>query len=442
MNEVEMQMGTKKIFPLLLTMAIPPMISMFIQSMYNIVDSIFVSRLGENAITAVSIAFPMQNLVLSVAVGLGVGLNACIAMNLGAKNEKVVNTAATNGLILTAIHSLVFIIIGLFFVKPYLRMFTQSEEVLRWGTNYCRIVICFSFGSLFHINIEKLFQATGNMVVPMILQVVGALINIILDPILIFGMFGFPAMGVTGAAIATVIGQISAGALALILFFRRSKIIKISFKEYKLNKEVIKRIYSVGVPSGIMMALPSVLVSILNGILNGVSQTAVAVFGLYYKVQTFVYMPSGGVVQGMRPIISYNYGAGLKDRVKRVLKVSTAFVAGIMLAGTVVFMLAPDKILSMFNAEGEMLSMGVNAFRIISLGFVASSVGLIFAGGFEALSMGKKSLIITALRQIIIIPLLSLILVNIIGIDGVWISFPIAEIISAIFAVVFMKNAI
>lgn len=434
-------MGTKPILPLLLSMAIPPMISMLIQSMYNIVDSIFVAKLGEDAITAISIAYPLQNLVLAVAVGLGVGINACMAMNLGAKNHEAVNLTATNGIILTAFHSILFVFIGLFLTKPYLQLYTNNEQVLQWSMDYSQIVICFAFGGMFHINIEKMFQSSGNMLIPMLLQAAGAVINIILDPILIYGEFGMPALGVKGAAIATVIGQMSACILAVILFIKNNKVVIIDIKKYRFNKDVIRKIYSIGVPSGIMMALPSLLVSAINGILGNISQSAVAVFGLYYKIQGFVYMPCNGIVQGMRPIVSYNYGAKLFNRLKSIVKISLIAVIIIMGIGTVLFMSVPEMILQMFSATKEMISLGITAFRIISSGFIISSIGFIFAGVFEALGKGKDSLIISLLRQIIIILPISYILGNFIGIEGVWLAFPIAEVIASLVAVVLMKKA-
>ena len=433
-------MESKNTFPLLLSMAVPPMVSMLIQSLYNIVDSIFVAQLGEEALTAVSIAFPLQNLVLAVAVGLGVGINACMAINMGAKNKDEVNKTATNGILLTLFHSLLFIIVGLFFVKPYLQLYTSNEQVLQWGLEYSQIVICFSFGSMLHINIEKMFQASGKMLIPMILQGVGAIVNIILDPILIFGKLGAPAMGVKGAAIATIIGQMSSFLLALLMFMKTEKDIHISFQKYPPNISLIKKIYSIAVPSAIMMSLPSLLVSILNGILGAISQTAVAVFGLYYKIQTFVYMPSAGVIQGMRPIISFNYGAKKFDRVKEVVRVSLMLVAGIMALGTIFFLSVPEFILSMFHATKQMNEIGVDTLRIIGSGFVFSSVGIIYSGVFEALGKGKESLIISLLRQLVIVIPLSVLLGRVIGLHGVWISFPIAEIIAATVALVLMKK--
>lgn len=430
----ENRMGSRRIFPLLLSMALPPMLSMFIQSMYNIVDSIFVARLGEDAITALSLVFPLQNLVLSVSVGFGVGLGAVISTSLGAGKSDTVNEAATCGIWLTALHAVLFLLFGLLCVRPYLGLFTENAQVLEWGTQYGRIVVCLAVGQLFHINFEKMFQAVGNMLVPMLLQMAGALINILLDPILIFGMFGCPALGVSGAAIATVIGQMSACLLSILLFARGKHPIRLQFRRYRPRRSICGRIYSVGVPSAVMAAMPSVLVSLLNGILASVSQTAVAVFGLYYKVQTFVYMPSNGTVQGMRPILSYNYGAGNYSRVRKTLAVATGLVAAIMLAGTLLFCFFPRQVLGLFDASPDLLEMGVPAFRILCGGFLLSSVGVVFSGGFEALGRGFSSLTVSVLRQLVIIPPLALLLLRPLGITGIWIAFPIAEGIAAVIA--------
>lgn len=431
MENVKNPMGTKPIFPLLMGMSIPPMVSMLIQSMYNIVDSIFVAKLGEDALTAVTIAFPLQNMILAVAVGLGVGVNAAIAISLGARNKESVNSAATHGVFYTGIHFLAFIIFGLCFTKPFLSMFTNNPDVLKWSCIYSYIVLCFSFGSLFHITIEKMFQATGNMVMPMIMQAFGAVINIILDPILIFGLLGFPAMGVKGAAIATVIGQISACALSVFLFRRNPGGIHICFRKFRPDGLMTKQLYAVAIPSALMMSMPSILIGALNGILGAISQTSVAVLGIYFKLQTFVYMPATGVIQGMRPIISYNYGAGRTERLKGTIKVSLGVIAVIMALGTALFILFPSQILKMFSASKEMESMGVLALRIIGTGFVVSSFGQVFAGVFESMRKGMYSLLVSLLRQLVIIIPLSLVLVRFLGVTGVWITFPVAETAAA-----------
>lgn len=433
-------MGTRPVLPLLLSMSVPPMVSMLIQSMYNVVDSIFVARLSQNALTAVSLAFPLQNLVLSVAVGLGVGLNACIARSLGAGDPQKANDAAAHGLVFTTLHALLFVLVGMFGTRPFLQMFASDPEVLEMSCQYSHIVICLSFGLLYHIFIEKIFQATGNMVVPMILQGVGAIINIILDPILIFGLFGLPALGVPGAAIATVAGQMTACALAVLLFLKSSCPVRIRMKDFRLNGALTAQLYGVGIPSGLIMAMPSLLVGMLNAVLSAFSQTAVAVFGAYFKLQTFVYMPVSGLVQGMRPIMSFNYGAGRRDRMRQILRSSLLLTAGIMLAGWLLFSLLPGPIMSLFGADAEMSAMGTSALRIISLGFLVSTIGCVLAGAFEALGKGVQSLAVSMTRQFIIIPPLAWVLSKRFDLAGVWISFPIAETLAAVVALVLYRH--
>ncbi|WP_343209287.1 MATE family efflux transporter [Anaerolentibacter hominis] len=432
MNNTENPMRSRPVFPLLMSMAVPPMVSMLIQSMYNIVDSIFVARLGEDALTAVSLAFPLQNLVLSVAVGLGVGLNALMARNLGARDQKEVDRAASHGMVLTAIHSIGFVLFGLLFIRPFFHMFTEDAGIFEMGCRYSYIVICLSFGSLFHITIEKIFQAVGNMVVPMILQAVGAVVNIILDPIMIFGLFGFPALGVTGAAVATIIGQLVACGLSVLLLVRHNHGIHIQLKGFRFEKRIVKSIYSVAIPSGLMTAMPSILIGALNGIVTVVSQSAVAVLGVYFKLQTFVYMPANGVVQGMRPIVSYNYGAGEEKRLYHTLRAAFLSILVIMTAGTALFLFLTVPILRLFDAGESMRAIGIPALRIISLGFPVSAVGIVLSGAFEALGRGGESLVISLLRQLLIIIPLSAAAVKITGLTGVWVSFPVAETAAAL----------
>lgn len=439
MEQEEHVMGTRRVFPLLMSMAIPPMVSMLIQSMYNIVDSFFVAKMGKDALTAVSLAFPMQNIVLAIAVGLGVGLNSSISRSLGAKDDAAIRSAAAHSTLLCGIHSALLVLAGLFLSKGFISMFTQEAAILQMGTEYCKIVICFSFGSMFHILIEKMFQSVGNMVVPMFMQALGAIINIILDPIFIFGKFGVPAMGVKGAAIATVIGQMTA-CLASVLLLWRNRAVTVSFKGFRWDGEMVKRLYAVGIPSAIMMALPSVLVSILNGILAALSESAVAVFGLYYKLQTFIYMPTNGLVQGMRPIVGFNYGAKKTHRLKAVLIWSVGVTAVIMLAGTLFAFLLPEQILLLFDADQEMLSIGVQALQIISCGFIVSTVGIILSGAFEALGKGGRSLTVSLLRQLLILPPLAFLLSKWIGLNGVWIAFPVSECIASIVALLLLRR--
>ncbi len=440
MNTTENLMGTRKITPLLLSMSIPPIISMMIQALYNIVDSIFVARLSPDALTAVSLAFPLQNLVLAVSVGFGIGLNACIARKLGAKNLKGVEETATHGFILTALHAMTFVLIGIFVTKPFIGFFAQSQEVFNMASTYSYIVIICAFGQLFHLYAEKIFQATGNMIIPMFIQGLGAIINIILDPILIFGLFGFPALGVAGAAIATVTAQIIACLVSFILFFQKNNPVRIKLKGFKFNIDIIKSIYSIAVPSSLMIALPSVLVGILNGILVGLSDFGVGVFGVYNKVQTFIYMPVGGVIQGMRPIMSYNYGAKNYGRMKETIKSALAISGVIMVLGTVLFMAIPTEIMGLFNDTPEILKVGSDAFRIISVGFVVSTISYVLSGAFEALGKGVDSLTVSLTKSLLIIPPMAFVLSRFWGVKGVWIAFPIAEVIATIMAIVLYKK--
>ena len=428
-------MGFKPVFPLLLSMAFPPMISMLIQSLYNIVDSIFVAQLSEEALTAVSLIYPLQNLSLAVCCGIGIAMNALIARHLGANDDKQASYVASQGMLMTVLHSLLFVILGLFFIQPFVSMFTTSTTVIDYGVQYGTIVITLTFGSFIHIAIEKMFQATGNMIVPMFLQLIGAIVNIVLDPIMIFGYFGFPALGVSGAAIATVIGQMTACILAILLFYKKSGHIHMSFKDMKkIDTHIFSKLYSIAIPSGTMLCLPSVLVSILNGLLAGISQSAVAFFGIYFKLQSFVYMPSNGVIQGMRPIMSYNYGAKEEKRMNQTLKASLISIFTILTLGTLLFFIFSELILSLFSATDQMLGIGVSGLRILSLSFILSTVGILMSGVFESLGLGKQSLIISLLRQFIIIVPLSFILISMIGINGVWLTFPLSEAIASLYA--------
>ena len=415
-------MEYKPVFPLLMSMAIPPMISMLIQSLYNIIDSIFVSQLGEEALTAVSLIFPLQNLSLAISCGIGIAMNAFIARHLGAKDDNKASYYATQGIVMSLAHSLLFLIIGLFFIRPFLNMFTTNQNVINYGMQYGMIVVSLVIGQFIHLAIEKMFQATGNMMMPMIMQIFGAVINIILDPILIFGYFGLPAFGVAGAAIATVIGQFSAASLAFVLFKKYNTHLHISFKKFRVDFHVISQLYSIAIPSSVMMCLPSVLVSLLNGILSSIS------------------MPTSGIVQGMRPLMSYNYGAKLKERMHQILKVSGLVIAAILGAGTLLFFIVPNVLLSLFNASSGMLEIGETGLRILSLSFIVSSFGVLMSGVFEALGLGKYSLIVSLLRQLLITVPLAYILLNIMGIEGIWLSFVIAEAIASIVAYILYRK--
>ena len=440
MQKTENIMGTKKVMPLLISMSVPPMISMLIQALYNIVDSMYVARVSEDALTAVSIAFPLQNLIIAVSCGFGIGLSSCVARALGAKDEKEVTSAATHGFLLSGVHWLLFVLMGLFVTGPFLGNFTDSPQIYEMSCQYTQIVLCFSIGSMYHLYAEKLFQATGSMVLPMIFQGAGAIFNIILDPIFIFGWFGIPAMGVQGAAIATVASQILAAALSMIFFLKKCTSVRIHLKGFRFEKNMLWKIYTVAIPSAIMMSLPSVLVAALNSVLSAFSATAIAVFGLYIKIQTFVYMPANGVIQGMRPIMSYNYGAGNRKRMKETLKASLEAAGVIMTLGTVLFMAFPQGIMQLFNANAEMLEIGVPMLRIIAIGFIISTVGCVLSGAFEALGKGVQSLVVSLLRQLIIIIPLSAVLSKTAGLYGVWAPFPAAELIAAVIGCSLYRN--
>lgn len=433
-------MGYKPILPLLMSMAFPPMISMLIQSLYNIIDSIFVAQLGEAPLTAVSLIYPLQNLSLAFSCGVGIAMNAIIARHLGAHNDKEASFVASQGIVMTLLHSLLFVVLGLFFIQPFLSLFTQNADVMRYGQEYGMIVITFTFSTFIHLAIEKMFQACGNMIIPMIMQMVGAIVNIILDPILIFGYFGLPALGVSGAALATIIGQFSACFLSIYLFSRYNSHIHISFRHFRFHWTTFKHLYSIAIPSGVMMCLPSILVSVLNGILASVSQTAVAFFGVYYKLQTFVNMPTTGVIQGMRPIMSYNYGAHQKERMNQTLKMATLTIGTILLLGTCLFFIFPAPILQLFNANQDMLSIGTSGLRILSLSFIFSTFAIVMSGVFESLGKGSVSLIITLTRQFIIIIPLSFVLLPSMGLTGIWLTFPLSELIATIIAFILYQK--
>ena len=431
-------MKTKPVLRLLMSMGIPMVLSMLIQSLYNIVDSIWVAKLGTDALTAVSLAFPMQNVVLSISVGIGVGISSVISISLGAGDHDRANRAASLGIALTLVHCVLFVIFGILTTKPFLSMFTDNPYIFDEACKYTYTVVCVSFGNLLQITIEKIFQAIGKMTVTMLLMASGCIINIVLDPILIFGWFGMPAMGVLGAAVATVIGQIAATVLYIIVYLKSDISVKISTKYMKPDFALIKRIYGIGIPSSLMIAMPSVLVGVLNGVLAKISAVYVAVFGLYYKLQTFIYMPAGGLVQGMRPIVSYNYGAKMYKRVWKTIYYSMAVIALIMLVGTIGSMFFPEAILSLFDADEELLKYGAQTLRIISCGFIISTVGVVCSGVFEALGKGRQSLTVSLLRQFVITIPLGVLLSLKLGAVGIWIAFPVSEAIAAVAAYIML----
>lgn len=423
------KMGTKPVLPLLISMAVPAMFSMLILALYNVVDSVFVSKLGTAGLTAVSVAFPIQMLMTAVGVGTGVGVNSLIARRLGEKRNEEASSVALHGLLLALIGWGVFALFGIFGTNIFVDIYTNSAEVATYAKQYISIVVIFSLGSMIQMMIEKVLQSTGAMVYAMIIQLIGAVTNIILDPIMIFGLLGFPKMGVAGAAIATVTGQILGGVVGLIILFTKVKVLHISFKGFKWNGRILKDIYEVGLPAIFMQAIGSVMVMGLNLILAKFSDTAVAVLGVYYKLQSFVFMPVFGLNQGLMPIMGYNFGARNKQRIYEALRYGIMFAFIIMCVGCIIFNMIPETLLGIFNPDEEMLIIGIPALRYISLSFPLASISIIISTVFQAIGKGKFSLLISLLRQLILILPIAYIM-SLSSLNGVWLAFPVAEVIA------------
>lgn len=425
-NQTENRMGTTPVLKLIFMMSVPAMFSMLIQSLYNIVDSYYVAKISESALTAVSLAFPVQMLLTSFGVGTGVGINSLVSRRLGERNQKAADSAAAHGLIFAGLTYVLFAIFGLFFTEMFFRSFHPTEEVLQMGSQYLSIVCTFSFGVFIEMVLEKTLQATGNMIFPMLFQLTGCVINIILDPIMIFGLLGFPKLGIAGAAIATVIAQICAMFFAMIVCFKMSHKVRFSLKGFRFSKATAKDVYKVAVPSILMQSIGSFMTIGLNAILIKFSDAAVSVLGIYFKLQSFVFMPVFGLTQGVMPIMGYNYGAGKKKRLMDTLKYALLIALCIMCLGTLLFWLFPKQLLMIFNASQEMLDIGISALKIISLCFPAAALGITFSTMFQALGYGTYSLGVSLLRQLVIILPVAYLL-SLSGLDGIWYSFPIAE---------------
>ncbi len=433
----ENKMGVMPVNKLIITMSLPIMISMLVQALYNIVDSIFVAMINENALTAVSMAFPVQNLMIAVGAGTGVGVNALLARSLGAKDYKKVNKIATNAVFLVAASYLAFLVIGLFLVEPFYRSQTDIGEIIVYGKEYLTICSCFSFGVFTQVMFERLLQATGKTIYTMFTQGTGAIVNIIMDPILIFGLFGFPRMGVAGAAAATVIGQIVAGILSVWCNQKVNHEVHIELKGARPDGEVIRQIYGIGIPSIIMQAIGSIMVYGMNRILITFSSTATAVFGVYFKLQSFVFMPIFGLNNGVIPIIAYNYGARNKDRVMMTIRRSIAYIVTIMLLGLLVFQVFPGALLQMFNASETMLRIGIPAIRIISLSFVLAGFCIGLGSVFQALGRSVYSMFVSVARQLVVLLPVAWWLSRFGNVDLVWWSIPVAELMSLAMSVFF-----
>lgn len=428
------KMGSTPMLRLILSMSLPTMFSMIIQAMYNIVDSVFVSSLGQDALTALSLAYPLQLMTISVAVGTGVGINSFISRRLGEKNQELANNGAANGIFISIISWLVFLLVGIFLTVPFFKLFNPTPGVMKYGVDYTSIILIFSVGVMVEIAIEKVLQATGNMIFPMIFQLIGAVSNIVLDPLFIFGIGPFPRMEVAGAAVATVIGQILAMLFAIYIFFFKKHAVQVHVRNFKPSLKIIKNIYAVGFPSIIMQSISSVLVVGLNAILMGFSEAAVSVHGIYYKMQSFVFMPVFGLNQGLMPIMGYNFGAKNKDRLHSAIRYGCIIAAFIMLCGTVIFWFFPAQILSLFNANDDILNMGIKAMRFISLSFLPAAIDIIFSTTFQAVGKGFSSMILSLLRQLVFILPAALVLSNF-GVNAVWFAYPIAEVGALIVAI-------
>lgn len=434
----ENKMGVMPIDKLIVSMSLPIMISMLVQALYNIVDSIFVAKISEDALTAVSMAFPIQNLMIAVGAGTAVGVNALLARSLGEKDYDRVNKIAENAVFLVVLSYAAFLLIGLFLVEPFYRSQTDIESIIQYGKDYMVVVCCFSFGIFTQLMFERMLQATGKTIYTMITQSVGAVINIVLDPILIFGLLGMPKMGVTGAAVATVIGQIVAGIMAATINHLKNHEVNINMIGFRPSGHIIKMIYGIGVPSIVMQAIGSVMNYGMNVILISFSSTATAVFGVYFKLQSFVFMPAFGFNNGVIPVIAYNYGAGSRERVVKTMKHSIAYIMGLLFVGLIVFQTIPVPLLRLFEASDNMLALGVPALRTISLSFIFAGFCIACGSAFQALGKAVYSMIVSVARQLIVLLPVAYMLSRLGNVDYVWWAFPIAEIMSLAVTVLFL----
>jgi len=425
-------MKKENVLKLLITMALPMVISMLVNSLYNIVDSFFVAQISEDAMTAISLVFPMQNFINSVMIGFGIGINSVISFYMGAQDKVQADKAASQGILLATIHGIVMTAGCIMLIKPFLCMFTNDSSIVELGLQYSYIAFAFSTILAWQLVFEKTFQAVGRMTASMTAMLGGCITNIVLDPMLIFGIGIFPDLGIRGAAIATGIGQTVSLLVYVIIYILRPMPVRFTRKCMKPEKTLCLKMYSVGIPASLNMALPSLLISALNVILAAFSQTYVFVLGVYYKLQTFLYLPANGVVQGMRPLIGYNYGAGEHKRVEEIYRTSLVLVALIMAAGTILCFVFPGELIGLFTTNADTISAGRTALRIIGLGFIVSSVSVASSGALEGLGKGGPSLVISALRYVAVIIPAAFILSRIIGAAGVWHAFWITELITAV----------
>ena len=434
-------MKKENVLKLLITMALPMVISMLVNSLYNIVDSFFVAQISEDAMTAISLVFPMQNFINSVMIGFGIGINSVISFYMGAQDKAQADKAASQGILLATIHGIVMTAGCIMLIKPFLCMFTNDSSIVELGLQNSYIAFAFSTILAWQLVFEKTFQAVGRMTASMTAMLGGCITNIVLDPMLIFGIGIFPALGIRGAAIATGIGQTVSLLVYVIIYILRPMPVRFTRKCMKPEKTLCLKMYSVGIPASLNMALPSLLISALNVILAAFSQTYVFVLGVYYKLQTFLYLPANGVVQGMRPLIGYNYGAGEHKRVKKIYSAATIIVLIIMCAGTAICLGIPDKLIGLFTTNANTISAGAKALRIISAGFIVSSVSVTASGALEGLGKGLPSLVISVFRYVVIIIPVAFILSRIYEVNGVWWSFGVTELVTAFISYIIYKKA-
>lgn len=440
-NNKDNKMGTMPIPKLMFTMSLPAIISMMVQALYNVVDSIFVSKIGEEALTAVSLAFPIQLIIIATFLGIGTGVNSLISRKIGQKDIDSATNAAEHGFLLSGVLYIVIVITGALFAGGFISLFTEDTTIINYGIGYIKIIMLFSFGRLFAQAAMSTLQGSGEMVKPMKAQLIGAITNIILDPILIFGYLGFPAMGVEGAAIATVTAQIISMIYINIVLFRGNNYIRLDLKKFKYSGSIIKQIMIVGLPVAAMQGLSSIMLTGLNFILASFTETAVAVMGVYYKLQSFVFMPIFGLSQGTMPIIGYNFGAKNRDRLISAVKIAMIAAVSFMTLGMVVFQLFPVSLLSLFNSTPDMTEIGVVAFRIISLGFPLAAASIVLSVSFQGMGDAYISLIVSFIRQIIVLLPVSYILGKIAGLNAVWFGFFISETIALVMVIYFFRKA-
>ena len=442
MEPTENKMGVMPEGKLLASMAIPMMISMLLQALYNVVDSYFVSRVSQDAFNALSLAFPLQSLMIGLGAGTGLGVNALISRSLGERRQDAADRAANTGVVLFALCAALFAVIGFTCSAPFFRAQTDVAGIVEAGAAYCTICLGFSFGIFFQFCFERFLQATGRTSLSMITQITGAVINIVLDPILIFGYLGFPAMGVRGAAIATVLGQIVSAALGLLINLKYNPDVHLRLSEMRWRADVAAEVYQIGFPSILMQCVGSLLVFGMNQILLTFSTVATAVYGAYFKLQSFIFMPVFGLNNGMVPIISYNYGARRGARVKKTIRLSILAAVGIMLAGAALFEVFPAELLRIFDADAAMLRDGVPAFRIIATSYLFAGFCIIAGSVFQAIGNPMHSLVVSICRQLVVLLPAAYLLSRTGRLELVWLSYPIAEVMSLLLSVYFLRKTL